>query len=85
MPDAARLARPPRDLVLRSIETDNGGRCVDIFRRPDGSTGFEEYRRDSEAMHGWFQIGFHKDRRFATEAEAVTAARAAVAWLAADL
>ena len=30
--------------VLRSIETDDGGRCVDLFARPDGSFGFEEYR-----------------------------------------
>ena len=31
--------------VLRSIETDDGGRCVDLFARPDGTFGFEEYRR----------------------------------------
>ncbi len=74
-------ARPLRIRVLASIETNDGGRCVDIFLRPDGTTGFEEYRRDSEDTSGWFPIGFHKDRVFATEAEALAAARDAVAWL----
>lgn len=71
----------PRNRVLRSIETDGGERCVDIFVRPDGSAGFEEYRRDSEDHRGWFAIGFHADKVFAGEAEALTAALLAVGWL----
>ncbi|HEY2564091.1 MAG TPA: hypothetical protein VGI44_10300, partial [Acidimicrobiales bacterium] len=27
-------------------------RCVDIFSRPDGTFGFEEFRRDPEDMGG---------------------------------
>jgi hypothetical protein len=71
----------PRNLVISSIETDDGGRCVDIFERPDGSFGFDEYRRDAEDGRGWFPVGFHAERRFATEIEARTAAHATVAWL----
>lgn len=71
-----------RNRVLASIETDGGLRCVDIFLRPDGTTGFEEYRRDCEDGRGWFTIGFHKDKVFADEAEALAAARRAIAWLA---
>ena len=41
--------------VVRSIETDDGGRCVDLFAHPDGSFGFEEYRRDIEDGRGWFE------------------------------
>ena len=45
--------------VLRSIETVDGGRCVDVFVRGNGTYGFEEYRRDAEDARGWFPIGFH--------------------------
>jgi len=68
--------------VVRSIETPDGGRCVDLFRRPDGSFGFEEYRRDPEDGSGWFAIGFHAGAVFATEAAALTEARRRVGWLA---
>jgi hypothetical protein len=34
--------------VLASIETDDGLRCVDLFRRPDGTFGYQEFRRDPE-------------------------------------
>ena len=33
-------------VVVDSIENFERDRCVDIFRRPDGSYGFEEFRRD---------------------------------------
>ncbi len=67
--------------VLRSIETPDGGRCVDLFVRPDGTFGFEEYRRDSEDGRGWFPIGFHHAEVFASEADAMEAALQAVPWL----
>ena len=35
-------------LVFTSIENLEHDRCVDLFRRPDGSYGFEEFRRDVE-------------------------------------
>ena len=43
--------------VLRSINDEDASRCVDIFLRPDGSIGFEEYRRDVEDGRGWFPVG----------------------------
>jgi hypothetical protein len=67
--------------VTRSIETPDGGRCVDLFRRPDGSFGFEEYRRDPEDGSGWYPIGFHDGAAFATEAAALTGACQRVGWL----
>ena len=72
----------PRDKrVLRSIETADGGRCVDLFVRSDGSFGFAEYRRDVEDGRGWFPLGHTADLRYPTEADALDAARAAVTWL----
>ena len=70
-----------RNLVLASLEADSGDRCVDIFRRPDGTFGFEEYRRDSEDGRGWFLIGRYGGEVFASEADTRTAASATIPWL----
>jgi hypothetical protein len=70
-----------KNRVLRSIETPDGGRCVDFFIRPDSSYGFEEYRRDIEDGRGWFPIGFHAEKIFASEEEAEDKALKAVTWL----
>ncbi len=67
--------------VLRSIETDEGGRCVDIFVRPDGSFGFEEFRRDVEDGRGWFPVGYYGDGVHGSADAALEQALAAVAWL----
>ena len=67
--------------VSQSIEAPGGALCVDIFRRPDGTWGFEEYRRDSEDGSGWFTVGFTGDQRFASESEALSAAIHEVEWL----
>lgn len=73
---------PPKPLVTRSIEASGGALCVDLYQRADTSWGFEEYRRDVEDGHGWFPVGFHQSRRFTSEAEALTAARDSISWLA---
>lgn len=70
-----------RNLVLASLETEGGERCVDIFQRPDGTFGFEEYRRDSEDGRGWFRIGSFGAEVFASEADARDAAARALSWL----
>jgi hypothetical protein len=74
----------PRKLVLRSIETAEGDRCVDIFRRDDCSYGFEGYRRDAEDGRGWYPITGFGELRFAGEAEAMDAARKHFPWIADD-
>ncbi len=67
--------------VIKSIEAPGGQLCVDIFRRPDGSFGFELYRRDPEEGHGWYPVGYFGDRVFDARAEAEAAAHLAVPWL----
>lgn len=57
-------------------------RCVDVFRRPDGSFGFEEYRRDSEDARGWFPVGFFGTQVFDSAEAALAEARRQVSWLA---
>ena len=68
--------------LLASPSTSAVDRCVDIFARPDGTFGFEEFRRDPEDMGAWTPVAYFSDREFATEADALAAAREAVPWLA---
>ena len=37
-----------KNLVLRSINSVDGLRCVDIFQREDGGVGFARFRRDPD-------------------------------------
>jgi hypothetical protein len=71
----------PSWTVLASPSTPAVDRCVDVFVRPDGTFGFEEFRRDPEDMGRWTPISYHSHREFATEADAIAAARDAVPWL----
>jgi hypothetical protein len=67
--------------VLASPSTPSVDRCVDIFRRPDGSFGFEEFRRDPEDMGTWTPVAYFSAHRYESELDAIAAARAAVPWL----
>jgi hypothetical protein len=69
-------------VVLESIENGQHDRCVDLFRRPDGSFGFEEFRRDVEDAGAWTPVAFYSGTAYATREAAVSAAVARVVWLA---
>lgn len=71
--------------VIRSINADGEMTCVDIFQRPDGSFGFDEFRRDPEDPRGWFSIGHCGGRVFDTVQAAQVGALESVGWLAARL
>jgi hypothetical protein len=62
---------PNKRVVIHSFNMDGATRCVDIFRRPDGAFGFEEYRRDPEDGRGWFAIGASSSRSFGRASDAV--------------
>jgi hypothetical protein len=47
-----------------------------------GTFGFEEFRRDPEDMGAWTSVAYYSERQFATEDDALAAARVAVPWLA---
>jgi hypothetical protein len=68
--------------VLASPSTPAVDRCVDIFVRPDGTFGFEEFRRDPEDRGAWTPVAYYSVRELPTEADALAAARTAVPWLA---
>lgn len=67
--------------VIRSINLDGETVCVDIFARPDGSFGFDEFRRDPEDGRGWYSIGHYGDREFGSSEAALDEALETVGWL----
>ncbi len=70
----------PRFEVIDSFENAQRDRCVDIFRRPDGTHGFEEWRREPEDPGRWFRARYYSDAVYATPHDACVAARELVAW-----
>lgn len=68
-------------VVLESIENDQHDRCVDLFRRPDGSFGFEEFRRDVEDAGAWTPVAYYSGAAYATREAALGAAAARIVWL----
>lgn len=72
----------PSWAVVASPSTPTADRCVDIFRRPDGTFGYEEFRRDPEDMGAWTPVAYYSVRSFAAADDALAAARASVPWLA---
>jgi hypothetical protein len=67
--------------VLTSLEDEQGLRCVDIFRRDDGSFGFKEFRRDPEDGGGWTPARDYSHLRYDTAGAARAAAGATLGWL----
>ena len=68
-------------MVFASHQTDEANRCVDIFSRPDGTYGFEEFRSDPEDLGAWTPGSYFSGREYPTESDVVAAARTAVSWL----
>jgi hypothetical protein len=72
-------------VVFNSIESVDGMRCVDLFFRPDGTFGFEEFRRDPEDAGAWTPVQYFSGAIYASREDAFSAATGAVTWLAAQL
>jgi len=72
---------PASTKVLTSIENSEGDHCVDVFVRPDGTFGFEEYRRDPEDGEGWFPLHRYSHQVFATGEDALARAQSRVEWM----
>ena len=67
--------------VFESLENLEHDRCVDLFKRPDDSFGFEEFRRDVEDGGIWTQTGNYSMLTFASRDSALSAAKEAVRWM----
>jgi len=73
----------PSWIVVDSVENAAHDRCVDVFRRPDGTFGFEEFRRDVEDAGAWTPVAYYSGAAWPSREAAMTAATRAVAWLGA--
>jgi hypothetical protein len=71
----------PAWVVVASPTTPSADRCVDIFRRPDGTFGYEEFRRDPEDMGAWTPVAYYSVLLFPSADDALRAARSSVRWL----
>jgi len=71
--------------VFVSIENVEHDRCVDVFSRPDGSYGFEEFRRDIEDAGQWTPVAYYSGVAYASAADVLDTAERCVPWLAAAL
>jgi hypothetical protein len=69
-------------LVLASHQTPEGDRCVDIFSRPNGTFGFEEFRKDPEDMGAWTPVRYFSGLEYPTEDAVIEAAMSAIPWFA---
>lgn len=67
--------------VFRSIENADHDRCVDLFKRPDGTFGFEEFRRDVEDAGRWTPVQGYAALSYRDHRAAQAAAINAVLWL----
>jgi hypothetical protein len=67
--------------VFESVENRDHDRCVDFFARPDGTYGFEEFRRDVEDNGAWTPVEYFSSAVYPSRAAAAAAASEAVAWL----
>jgi hypothetical protein len=72
----------PSWVVMESIENPHHDRSVDVYTRPDGSSGFEEFRRDAEDAGAWTPVSYFSDLRHASKGEALADAARRVTWLA---
>lgn len=70
----------PSWIVLVSVENPQQDRCVDVFTCPDGSFGFEEFRRDVEDAGAWTPVSYSSGFRHASTGNALTEAARRVSW-----
>jgi hypothetical protein len=68
-------------IVLTSVASADGSRCVDVFARPHGGFGFEEFRSDPEDMGRWTAVAGHSALHCSTATEAATRGIETVTWL----
>jgi hypothetical protein len=65
--------------VIATLHNDDANRAVKIIKSSDGTFGFNEFRRDPEDAGGWTLVSANPRGIYATEEQAVDAARAG--WL----
>lgn len=65
--------------VMATLHSKDADRAVKIMKRSDGTFGCNEFRRDPEDAGGWTLVRENASGTYATQEQAVAAARAG--WL----
>jgi hypothetical protein len=65
--------------VIATLHNEDADRAVKVIKGSDGTFVFNEFRRDPEDAGGWTLVRENASGTYATEAQAVAAARAG--WL----
>lgn len=73
------MTKPYR--VTQSVDNLEGNRCVDVIELSNGQFRFQEWRREPEDLSVWFLMVDSLPVTFASEEEAMAAARQAIVWL----
>jgi hypothetical protein len=68
-------------IVIGGMENFDGSRCVDLFVRPDGTFGFEEFRKDPEDAGAWTPVQYYSGTSYGSKELALSAAHRLIAWL----
>ncbi|MBS0560055.1 MAG: hypothetical protein JSR21_08380 [Proteobacteria bacterium] len=71
----------PSWVVFASVENSAHDRCVDLFTRPDGTSGFEEFRRDVEDGGAWTPVTYFSGSAHPSRERMLEAALRSVPWL----
>jgi hypothetical protein len=71
----------PTWIVVASIDNASHDRCVDVFRRPDGTYGYEEFRRDVEDAGAWTPVAYFSHASWPSQEAAMAEAARTVPWL----
>ena len=65
--------------VIATLHNEDADRCVKVIKGSDGTFGLNEFRRDPEDAGGWTLVRENPRGVYATQEQAVAAARAG--WL----
>lgn len=66
--------------VVESFENAHKDHCVDVFRRADGTYGYEEWRREPEDPGRWYRTRYFSAAVFVNPELAIADASLKVAW-----
>lgn len=68
-------------IVLDSIRSFDGLRCVDLIEHPAGGFGFEHFRAEPEDRGRWTVVGGYSATVFDTPVDALDQAVVSIEWL----
>jgi len=68
-------------VVIKSLQDQDGLRCVDLFQINNGTISWDEWRRDPEDPSGWRPTGRRSATEFFEQDDALEEAIKYVEWL----